>query len=273
VESSAIDIGPLIGRGRTADVYALGEGQVLKLFHADRSEQAIERERSIAEVLNTLCVPVPRYDGALRIAGRGGLIFERIDGDSMLAACVRRPWQVLRRARQLAEIHFALHARSAPKLPAQRDYLQRMIERAPDLPETTRRSAIEQLQRLPEGDRLCHGDFHPDNVVLSRRGFVVLDWVTATCGVPAADVARTLLLLRHAVLPPDTPRGAALAINALRRLLAFSYWRRYSVLSGLRQADLEVWQLPLLVARLGEMPPELERQRVLELLASRGVSS
>ena len=239
---------------------------MIKLFHAGRSEQAVERERSIAKVLNTLRVPVPRYEGERRVEDRHGLIFERIEGDSMLRTCVRQPWQVPRRARQLAELHFALHAQSAPELPRQRAYLQRMIERATDLPEVTRRLALEQLQRLPDGDRLCHGDFHPDNVVLSRRGFVVLDWVTATQGVPAADVARSLLLLELAVLPGDTPRGVVVVMQAVRRLFTRGYWRRYAALSGLQRADILAWQLPLLAGRLSEAPPELERQRVLTLL-------
>jgi Ser/Thr protein kinase RdoA (MazF antagonist) len=247
---------------------------VIKLFHAGRSEQAVERERSIAEVLQTLSLPIPRYDGALRVADRTGLIFERIDGDSMLSTFVRRPWQVAWRARQLAEIHFALHAQTAAELPRQRAYLQGMIERAPGLPDVTRFTALERLERLPDGDRLCHGDFHPDNVVLSaRRGFVVLDWMTATCGVPAADVARSLLLLEIGALPAETPRLVSAVTNALRRVFARQYWRRYAALSGLQRADLAAWHLPLLAARLSEAPPDNERQRVLGLLSDMSVNA
>jgi aminoglycoside phosphotransferase (APT) family kinase protein len=246
---------------------------VIKLFHADRPTQAVERERSIAEVLNTLSLPIPRYDGARRVADRDGLIFERIDGGSMLSTFVRRPWQVAWLARQLAEIHFGLHAQSAPELPRQRKYLRVMIERAPGLPELTRFSALERLERLPDGDRLCHGDFHPDNVVLSRRGFIVLDWMTATCGVPAADVARSLLLLEIGALPADTPRLVAAVTNALRRVFARQYWRRYAALSGLQRADLVAWHLPLLAARLNEAPPKHERERVLGLLSGMSVNA
>jgi aminoglycoside phosphotransferase (APT) family kinase protein len=33
-----------------------------------------------------------------------------------------------------------------------------------------------------------HGDFHPDNNMLIRRGPGVIDWMTAGSGVPAAAV-------------------------------------------------------------------------------------
>ena len=52
---------------------------------------------------------------------------------------------------------------------------------------------MERLAGLPDGDQLCHGDFRPDNLVLTASGPVVLDWMTATRGVPVADVVRTLM--------------------------------------------------------------------------------
>jgi len=54
----------------------------------------------------------------------------------------------------------------------------------PDFTET-----IDCLRRLPPGRRMVrHGDFHPDNNMLIRRGPGVIDWMTAGSGVPAAAV-------------------------------------------------------------------------------------
>jgi len=45
---------------------------------------------------------------------------------------------------------------------------------------------------------MCHGDFHPGNVMLSDRGPMIIDWVDACRGNPLADVARTsILFLGH----------------------------------------------------------------------------
>ncbi|TMA37195.1 MAG: aminoglycoside phosphotransferase family protein, partial [Deltaproteobacteria bacterium] len=43
------------------------------------------------------------------------------------------------------------------------------------------------LETLPDGDQLCHGDMHPGNIMLSRRGPMVIDWTNARRGHPAAD--------------------------------------------------------------------------------------
>ncbi|KAA8746258.1 phosphotransferase family protein [Paenibacillus sp. UASWS1643] len=46
---------------------------------------------------------------------------------------------------------------------------------------------------LPDQQQICHGDFHPDNVMLSEAGdqYWVTDWMTGMSGDPAGDVARS----------------------------------------------------------------------------------
>ena len=44
-------------------------------------------------------------------------------------------------------------------------------------------------------DKLCHGDFHPSNVIVQDDGAVyVIDWSHVTQGNASADAARTYLL-------------------------------------------------------------------------------
>src|SRR5262249_32610054 len=65
--------------------------------------------------------------------------------------------------------------------------------------------ALAMLEALPDGDRLCHGDFHPANVLVGRNGPAVIDWTGATRGDPAADLARTRLLLQAGAVPEHMP--------------------------------------------------------------------
>ena len=261
------ELGKPLGIGRTADVFAWRDDQVLKLFHADLAPEAIERERSVVEALGALPVAAPRYFGRVQLDGRVGLLFERIRGPSMLAVLEHQPWRVLDLGKRLADVHLSINAQPAPGLGTQRAYLERLIGRAVDLPEGARTAALQRLASLPDGDRLCHGDFHPDNLVLTARGPMVLDWMTATRGIPAADVARSLLLLEVAVLPPGTAPLVLALVGVLRGVLARAYWRHYTAISGVRRPDLAPWRLPLLAARLGESAPPAERHRVLALLA------
>ncbi|CAM3799677.1 phosphotransferase [Isoptericola cucumis] len=73
-----------------------------------------------------------------------------------------------------------------------------------------------RLHALPwEGGTLLHLDLHPFNVVLARRGPVVIDWTDARPGPAGLDVAMTALVCAQAALSPDAtplrdlPAGAA----------------------------------------------------------------
>jgi len=50
------------------------------------------------------------------------------------------------------------------------------------------------LESVGPGDRLLHLDLHPENVILSPSGPVVVDWTNARRGDPALDVALTWVI-------------------------------------------------------------------------------
>jgi hypothetical protein len=95
-----------------------------------------------------------------------GLVLERIDGPSMLRDLRRRPWRLGLHMRALADLHLRLHEIEAPS----------------------------GLAAVGEGGALLHLDFHPDNVLLSSRGPVVIDWTNARSGPAALDVAMTWVI-------------------------------------------------------------------------------
>jgi aminoglycoside phosphotransferase (APT) family kinase protein len=139
-------------------------------------------------------------------------------------------------------------------LPSQRGKLRRKIDRATPLPSHLKSAALQALERLPEGNAICHGDFHPDNIILSPRGPVIIDWLDATRGNPLADVARTsiLLTLGHLHVPGLMQRQAARVALALFHAL---YLRRYMRLSGSSPASrrqLAAWKMPVAAGRLDE---------------------
>jgi uncharacterized protein (TIGR02172 family) len=247
-----LEPGSLIGIGRTAEVYAWGDYQVLKLYRPEMPRDWVAREVSVGRIVAEAGLAAPSVGNIIELGGRLGIIYERVTGPSMLDGLVRRPWTLFRCARQFAEVHAAMHACHRPELPGQRDALIRAIQRAPVLPETTRRRALDALARLPDGDAVCHGDYHPDNIVISSRGPIVIDWMTATHGNPVADVARTVLLFRVAVLPEGMLLAKRLMTEFFRRAFLAAYLRAYRRLRPLPDADIEAWIPILAAARLVE---------------------
>src|SRR5262249_38087316 len=179
----------IVGRGYCSDVYAWGDGQVLKLFHGPLGRARAEREYRATRAVHAAGLPAPAAYELLEIDNRWGVVLERINGPSLFEAVQAKPWTLFDAVRKLSELHAAIHACAAPaELPAQRDWLANSIDAA-GLSEADRRAARSRLSELPDGSTLCHGDFHPANVLITPRGPVVIDWDTATRGHPLGDVA------------------------------------------------------------------------------------
>ena len=160
----------------------------------------------------------------------------------------RRPWLIAANAGLLARLHLDVHARSDTGLPPFRDWLESYIRRATGLDEDVRLRALRRLERLKDGTSLCHGDFHPDNVVMTGRGPVIIDWATAATGPPEADVARTIMLLESG--EPIASGLERLAIAVGRRVFLALYLRAYFKSSSLTRREVDPWMLPIAVALL-----------------------
>ena len=150
----------LIAAGRASEIFDLGDGRILRRFKAGGYP---EREALVMRHVEARGYPVPRV---LEVR-EDALVLERVDGPTMLADLRRRPWRVRSHAAALAELHRRLHEIEAP----------------PGLPEAG------------AGDRVLHLDLHPDNVILSPSGPVVIDWTNARRGEPALDVALTWVIM------------------------------------------------------------------------------
>jgi aminoglycoside phosphotransferase (APT) family kinase protein len=168
-----------------------------------------------------------------------------------LRVLLARPWTLPAVARTFAEAHAAMHARHVPELPELRGMLERRIRAATPLPPPHRDAALRALDTLSDGDALCHGDYHPDNVLLSAHCPVVIDWENAAHGDPLFDVARSLLLLDTSHINASSPAGRVVA-RAFAWAFRTAYMRHYRRLHPFESARLAAWTLPVATARLSE---------------------
>ena len=262
-------LGPLLAIGRTSEVYVWGPDRVAKVLRPGFPDGLGEEEARAGAVAAAAGIGAPAFFGTVRVDGRLALIYERIDGDSMLDRLVGRAHLTEPLAAELAAIHARIHAASGTgRLPPIRHWVAGAIERVSGgLPADLRAAVRRRLSELPDGDAVCHGDMHPGNVVLTARGSVVIDWLTAGAGPPALDVARTLFLLRDGVLPADLEPGRRGRIERLRAGFADGYLAAYRARRAIDEAEVGAWRLPILVARLDEEVAG-EREHILELIRS-----
>lgn len=257
-----------IAEGREAEIFAWEDGTVLRLFREARGAAALEREIGAMRAVAAVLPFVPRVLGRFDVDGRPGIVMERVDGPDLLTLLSRRPWSVRRFGALTGELHAQLHDVVAPpELPALDDRASAIL---PGLPPAIAEAARRELASLPAGDRLCHGDFHPGNVLMSPRGPVIIDWPGAMRADPLADHARTLLLLRVGAVPPGTP--ALLRAGALfaRGLMRSSYARAYRQRRPVDRGLLRRWTVAVAAFRLLDDIPG-ERAPLLRVLEECGV--
>jgi aminoglycoside phosphotransferase (APT) family kinase protein len=145
-----------------------------------------EREARIMALARSAGYPVPR----VHEVRDGALVLKRVVGPTMGNDMARHPWRIGHHVRTLVDLHSRLHA-------------------------------------IPYQDgTLLHFDLHPDNVLISRAGPIVIDWTNAHAGEPDSDVAMTWLIL-------------ATSAGRVGRVIAWLFASRAgraSILSGLEAA-------------------------------------
>lgn len=177
--------GRLIASGRSADIYDLGGGRVLR---RRRTGTIGDHEVVAMRAARVGGVPAPQVfdvDGA-------DLVMERAVGRSMIDELSRRPWLAPRFGRELGQLHLALRAVVAP----------------PDL--------------RGEGPVLVHNDLHPGNVIVTSDGPVVIDWESAAAGPPDRDAAQMWVLATVAEVD-DLAVWLRPVVGAVRRRMVATF--------------------------------------------------
>jgi len=249
VSGSTAHLGAPIASGRTADVYAWEEGWILKLFHDGYAPEGVQHEARIARAVHRAGLPSPAVGPVVDIEGRPGVVYERIAGPSMLEEIETQPWRLFSSARLLAELHVGIHASEVVvELPSQSERLARKIQQANGLSAALRQTALESLKGMPGGDGLCHGDFHPGNVMMSSRGAVIIDWPDATLGNPMADVARSSVIMLGVRGTEGAPWSQKMMVRWYHRV----YLRHYFRLSSRDGEAHKAWYPIVAAARMSE---------------------
>jgi aminoglycoside phosphotransferase (APT) family kinase protein len=267
-------LGDRIAAGREAEIFAWGDDAagpaVVKLYLDDGHARGIDIEEAAMKAAKAAHAPAPAPLGRIEVDGRTGLIMERADGIDLLTQLDKKPWTVFCVGTTMARCHAALHETIAPAaLPSVKERLVRHMRQSPLVPDDVREFSLNALESLPDGDRLCHGDFHPANIILSARGPVVIDWPNSARGDPHADVTRTLLMFRMGEAPEGSVGAVVKKLEGIgRKIILWRYLAEYRKHRLLDNALLDRWEIPVAAHRLTENIPE-ERAKLLALLQQR----
>jgi uncharacterized protein (TIGR02172 family) len=256
--------GKPIAVGRTAEIYTWEGGRILKLLRPGFPPGLIKQEEVITTAIYQAGIAAPKIYSVVEVNGRPGIVYERIDGPSLTGLIERHPFRLREHAALLARLHAAIHthtfSRAPEGSPRQKKILAQQVQAAEVLPEAVRKAVLSLLDRLPDGDVLCHNDFHPWNVLMGPGGPVIIDWESASLGSLCADVARTTLTVALARPAEGFPNFWMKNLAAFY-LRAFTsvYLAHYRLFAQDRLADLRAWQTVQAAAKVQWEAPANQR--------------
>ncbi|GHV88263.1 aminoglycoside phosphotransferase [Spirochaetia bacterium] len=179
---------------RAAKKIYLEDGKVYKLMGAEYPASDVFNEALNLAAVGETDLNVPKLLEVRKIDGRWAIVWEYIEGVTLAELMEKDPIRFDEYLNRFVDIQLEMHTHTASRLPVLIDKMQRKI-RASGLDATTRYELSTRLDGLPRHTKLCHGDFNPSNIIITKDNEAyIIDWSHATAGNASADAAQTWLL-------------------------------------------------------------------------------
>ncbi|MFE6139883.1 phosphotransferase family protein [Bacillus sp. NPDC057893] len=231
-----MNLGNPIAKGNTAEIY-LCDNKVVKLFkeYLPNTESLYEAQKQ--KYAYSCGLHVPKVFEVTEIQGRQAIIMEYVEGESVGELLLNNLSKAEHFISICVSIQQKIHAISVSpdEIEPMKERLYRQINSVHNLDEKQKGNILKRLDSIIFEPRLCHGDFHPFNLIMSNDDMKIIDWVDASSGDIRADVFRTYLLYSQ---------------NSVE--LAEMYLHIYCKNTGLSRDEIFQWAPIITAARLAE---------------------
>jgi uncharacterized protein (TIGR02172 family) len=261
----SVEIGKVIGKCRTADVFEYGDNAIVKIFKPEFSNSQADKEQNLHTIVQNFGLPVPKLYDVIAYEGRKGLVYQKINGVTMLNLINENPNRMPEYAKDMASLHIDI---GLCKIDCEMESINKKyaswINNIDIFTDDEKKVINGYLDGLEEKDKLCHGDFHPDNILVDNGKYYIIDWLTATKGSFCADVMRSYMLIKYGSSADDVDITPEIRIGI--DMFTKAYMDCLIESREVNLDDVFKWELPTLAARLWEGVPKSEKTVVLERL-------
>ena len=170
--------------------------KLVKSFDESYSKAGILNEALNQARVEETGLHIPKVLGVEVIEGKWSLIWEYIEGETLEELMAKHPEKLDEYLDFFVDLQISVNKEKVPLLGHLRDKMHAKIS-ASSFPATVRYDLHVRLDGLPRHKKLCHGDFQPSNVIITKDGTpYIIDWAHATQGNASADAARTYLIFK-----------------------------------------------------------------------------
>ena len=170
------------------------EGKLIKVFEENYSKANILNEALNHAKVEETNLNVPKLQAVQVVDGKWAIVLDYIEGNTLQSLMDAHPEKEDEYLNLFVDLQMTELSQKAPMLNNLTDKMQAKIS-ATELDATTRYDLHTRLDSMHKHNRLCHGDFNPTNIIITKDGTpYIIDWSHATQGNSSADVARSYLL-------------------------------------------------------------------------------
>ena len=213
-------------KGGTGECYRLDEDTILKLYYEGFPEERIVTEKEGARAALIAGVPTAISFQLVQAGNRKGIIFEMIRGKTLAEMIREDPSRAADMGRTFAGIALTLHRAEVRKanLPPVTQEIRDAVGMMPYAPEGMKERVLRFLDELDRYRRYVHGDFHPNNVIMTENGPMLIDMGGFSVGCPLFDLATTYFSLFES---PEAKQGGRSSFNGLTQEEARAFWQGF----------------------------------------------
>jgi len=189
-----MDFEELIVKRPTKEVYK-DKGRTIKLFVENYSKANILNEAVNQARVEETSLHVPSLLEVTKIENRWALISEYVEGTTLEDLMIKNPEKEEEYLLLFVDTQIKVLSERAPLLGRIKDKMKRKITSTDMIDNSIKYELLQRLEGMPTEYCVCHGDFHPSNIIIKEEGEIyIIDWAHVTQGSPVFDAARTYLL-------------------------------------------------------------------------------
>ena len=198
----------LIAQSETVDVYKCGD-MAVKVFKKGAPKTLVLYEALTHARVEETGLPVPKiHEVSIMEDGRWAIQMELVEGKTLAEIMKEDTANTSKYINDMVELQLQVHLKKMPLLNKLKDKLHSQIEELDCLDDVKKYDLLTRLDSMKKHNKLCHGNFSPENIIINDNGTFIVDWVAAAQGNASADVAKTYLLLAL-----NDPASAELYMN------------------------------------------------------------
>ena len=181
----------LIGRGRIAEILSDGEF-AYKTYPKDFPTSWIKYEVDIQnEVYNKTNLNVLSF---LYLEDKREVKMNLISGITL--ADRMRKLKYKQGLEDMINLQIETYTYENLNLPSVYDTYKDQIIHS-DLKDEIKEIALDVLSKISPVKKLCHFDFHLENIMYDGQTYIIIDWVNAKLGNPIMDIARSFIIFKQ----------------------------------------------------------------------------